>query len=86
MEELQRLRPGWSDVTSVPDEAQGRRAVQEREAAAGLVTSDDPILATGWSLAPGAMVALVAVTALPILWHLPEAAPNRQPGRVLHRP
>ncbi|MEU9094237.1 MFS transporter [Streptomyces sp. NPDC048428] len=41
--------------------------------------------ATGWSLAPGAMVALVALTTLPVLWHLPETAPNRQTERVLHR-
>jgi MHS family proline/betaine transporter-like MFS transporter len=36
------------------------------------------INATGWSLVPGAMVALVALTVLPILWHLPETAPARE--------
>jgi MHS family proline/betaine transporter-like MFS transporter len=32
---------------------------------------------TGWRLVPGAMVAGVALLALPILWRLPETAPAR---------
>ncbi|WP_327172909.1 MFS transporter [Streptomyces sp. NBC_01336] len=42
--------------------------------------------ATGWSLVPGAMVTLVALTALPVLWYLPETAPHQQTERALHRP
>lgn len=32
---------------------------------------------TGWRLVPGAMVAGVALLAMPILWRLPETAPTR---------
>ena len=32
--------------------------------------------AAGWPLAPGAMIAIVAVGVLPVLWWLPETAPN----------
>lgn len=35
---------------------------------------------SGWSLAPGAMIALVAVAVLPVLWWLPETAPGRRNG------
>ncbi|MFJ2091450.1 carboxypeptidase regulatory-like domain-containing protein [Streptomyces sp. NPDC087901] len=44
IEGLQRLHPGWFDITSVPDAAQARLAVHDREAAAGLVTGDDEVL------------------------------------------
>ncbi|MCI4589609.1 MFS transporter [Sphingobium sp. BYY-5] len=37
---------------------------------------------TGWTLAPGAMIALVALCALPVLLALPETAPARRKGRV----
>ncbi|KFG72879.1 MFS transporter [Streptomyces mutabilis] len=32
---------------------------------------------TGWMLVPGVMVAVVALLALPVFWHLPETAPAR---------
>ena len=34
------------------------------------------IAATGWALAPGAMIAVVAAVILPVLWYIPETAPG----------
>ena len=35
------------------------------------------IARTGWTLAPGAMIAIVALAVLPVLLRLPETAPAR---------
>jgi MFS transporter, MHS family, proline/betaine transporter len=32
---------------------------------------------TGWAAAPGALIALVALTVLPWLWRLPETRPSK---------
>jgi MHS family proline/betaine transporter-like MFS transporter len=34
--------------------------------------------ASGWASAPGWLIAIVALSVLPVLWRLPESAPKRQ--------
>ena len=41
---------------------------------------------TGWTMAPGAMIAVVAVCVLPVLVAMRETAPARQAGSSLPRP
>jgi MHS family proline/betaine transporter-like MFS transporter len=41
---------------------------------------------TGWSMAPGAMIALVALCVLPVFWALRETAPAAQARSSLPRP
>jgi MHS family proline/betaine transporter-like MFS transporter len=36
---------------------------------------------TGWVMAPGAMIAIVAIAVLPILWSMRETAPSARPSR-----
>ena len=39
--------------------------------------------ATGWPLAPGAMIAVVAAAILPVLWYIPETAPGVTQGSAI---